>query len=239
MRLLLANPNSTEAITAACAALARAAASPGTEVVPWTNRQGPPVVDSLYGDYAAGSALARGLLDVRPVPDAVVLAGFGNYGTGAVKEVFDVPVLGMAEAAMALALPLCHRFAIITTAPRMVPYTEDLVTQCGLAARCAGVRAVMLPPLGAESPATDEAAVAELAAQARHASGTLGADLVILGGARLSPHAAALRRRTAVPILEPVACAVQLAEALVRLDLRQSKVGKYAPPPQPLERYGS
>ena len=143
--------------------------------MPWTNREGPPVVDSLYGDYTAGRALVRGLLEVRPAPDAVVLAGFGNYGTGAVKEVLDVPVIGMAEAAMALALLLCHRFAIVTTAARMVPYTEDLVAQCGVAARCAAVRAVTLPPLGAESPATDEAVVAELAAQVLHVSGSLGA----------------------------------------------------------------
>ncbi len=239
IRLLLANPNATAAITDACAALARAAASPGTEIVPWTNREGPPVVDSFHGDYAAGRALARGLLEVRPAPDAVVLAGFGNYGIGAVKEVLDVLVVGMAEAAMVLALPLCHRFAIVTTAARMIPYTEDLVAQCGVGARCAAVRAVTPPPLGAESPSTDEAVVAELAAQVGHVSGSLGADLVILGGARLSPYAAALRMRTAVPVLEPVACAVRLAEALVRLGLRQSKVGKYAPPPQPLDRYGS
>ena len=40
MRLLVANPNSTESITEACAVLARAAAAPGTEIVPWTNRDG-------------------------------------------------------------------------------------------------------------------------------------------------------------------------------------------------------
>src|SRR2546423_704383 len=58
VKLLLANPNSTEALTRACAALARGAASPGTEIVPWTNREGPPAVDSVYGDYLAGRPLA-------------------------------------------------------------------------------------------------------------------------------------------------------------------------------------
>jgi len=38
--------------------------------------------------------------------------------------------------------------------------------------------------------------------------------------------------------LEPGACAVQLAEALVRLGLRQSKAGTFASPPQPLSEYG-
>jgi len=204
--------------------------------VQWTNRQGPPVIDSVYADYMAGRPLLRGLSRLHPVPDAIVLAGFGNYGTAAVKEALDVPAIGMAEAAMTLALPLCHRFAIVTTAPRMIAYTEDLVRLAGLAERCAAVRAVSLPPIAA--PAGPEARiVAELAGVVDAARVELGADLVILGGSRLSPYAAALRRVVPIPVLEPVACGVQVAEALVRLGLRQSKAGRFAPPPQPLSEY--
>ena len=86
MRLVLANPNATAAITEACAALARAIAAPGTEIVPWKNHEGPPVVDGMVSDYQAGAALVRGMLSLAPRPDAIVLAWFGNYGTGAVKE---------------------------------------------------------------------------------------------------------------------------------------------------------
>ena len=91
-----------------------------------------------------------------------ILAGFGNYGTVAVKEALDVPVVSMAEAAMALATLLCHRFVIVTTHPRMVPYTEDLVRLAGLEARCAGVRAVVLPAL--DRFVRDEPGVAAAAA---------------------------------------------------------------------------
>jgi allantoin racemase len=230
MRVLVANPNSTGAITQACVDLARQTASPGTAITGWTNDAGPPVVDSVYADYLAGSALVRGLVGLRPVPDAVVLAGFGNYGTAAVKEALSVSVVSMAEAAMAVGGLLCHRFVIVTTSPRMVPYTEDLIRLAGFDHRCAGVRAVALPPVGEPAPPGD-AVVAELAAQVGLAEGELRADLVILGGARLSPYAAELRRRVRMPVIEPVACAVQVAEGLVRLDLRQSKTGRFAPPP--------
>ena len=232
MRVLLANPNATEVVTKACALLAREAASPGTEIVEWTNAGGPPLIDSYYGDYLAGRPLATALAALRPAPDAVVLAGFGNYGTHAVKEVLDVPVVGLPEAAMAYATPLCHRFAIITTATRMIAYTEDLVEALGFAARCAAVRAVQLPPIGAEPPA--DQVVTALASEAA----ATGADLVILGGSRLSPYAAALRARTPLVVVEPVACAVTMAESLVRIGLRQSKSGKFARPPRPLEEYG-
>ncbi len=236
MRILVANPNATEAITDACLALARAAASPGTELTGWTNRQGPPIIDSFYSDYMAGRPLARAVVDIRPLPDAVVLAGFGNYGTAAVKEILDVPVIAMAEAAMAFAMPFCHRFAIVTTSPRMIPYTQDLVTFLGFDAHCAGVRAVSMPPPDPSQPG-HERVLDQLAEEVGRVTET-GADLVILGGALLSPYAGALRARTPVPVIEPVACAVQMAEAVVRLDLRQSKLRKFAPPPRRLAEYG-
>ena len=236
MRILVANPNATEAITDACLALARAAASPGTELAGWTNRQGPPIIDSFYSDYMAGRPLARAVVDIRPLPDAVVLAGFGNYGTAAVKEILDVPVIAMAEAAMAFAMPFCHRFAIVTTSPRMIPYTQDLVTFLGFDAHCAGVRAVSMPPPDPSQPG-HERVLDQLAEEVGRATET-GADLVILGGALLSPYAGALRARTPVPVIEPVACAVQMAEGVVRLELRQSKLRKFAPPPRRLAEYG-
>ena len=236
MRILVANPNATEAITDVCLALARGAASPGTELTGWTNRQGPPIIDSFYGDYMAGRPLARAVVEIRPLPDAVVLAGFGNYGTAAVKEILDVPVIAMAEAAMAFAMPFCHRFAIVTTSPRMIPYTQDLVTLLGFDAHCAGVRAVSMPPPG-PSQSGQERVLDQLAEEIRRVTET-GADLVILGGALLSPYAGPLRARTPVPVIEPVACAVQMAEAVVRLDLRQSKLRKFAPPPRRLAEYG-
>jgi len=232
VRVILANPNATAAITEACAQLARAAAAPGTEIVPWTNRAGPPVVDGLGSDYLAGAALVRGLVAVSPLPDAIVLAGFGNYGTGAVKETLHVLVVNMAEAAMACAVPLCHRFAIVTTSPRMVAYTEDVVHAFGFASRCAVIRAVSLPAIDAP-PLPDQDIVERLAAEAKQAHAASGADLVILGGARLSPYAADLRQRTPITIIEPVACGIAMAEALVRIGLRQSSAGKFASPAPP------
>jgi allantoin racemase len=230
VRILAANPNATRAVTEACLALARRAASPGTEIVGWTNQTGPPVVDSAYRDSLAGGLLARALRDLRPPPDAVVLMGFGNYGTAAVKELLEVPVVSMAEAAMAFAVPLCHRFGIVTTTARMIPYTEDLVRLSGFSEKCAVVRSVELPPPG-EAMTADAAILDRLGEEVRRLRDGDGVDLIILGGARLSPYADGLRTRSVVPVVEPVATGVQFAEALVRLGLRQSKAGKYASPP--------
>jgi allantoin racemase len=42
--------------------------------------------------------------------------------------------------------------------------------------------------------------------------------------------AASLARKFAVPVIDGVACAVKLVEALAALGLRTSKLGGYAPP---------
>jgi allantoin racemase len=218
MRLLLANPNATERVTKASADLARAVALPGTEIEEWTNRAGPALIDSYNADAAAARSLVAALGALTPVPDSVVLAGFGDYGTRAVKETLAVPVIALAEAALAYAVAVCDRFAIVTTSARMIAYTEDLVERLGFAPRCRAVRAVELPPIAAGEPPADEIVptIAEVAT-------ATGADLVILGGSRLSPYAAALRGSISLTVVEPVACAVTLAESLVRIGVRRRR----------------
>src|SRR3989442_15977158 len=146
------------------------------------------------------------------------------------------PVIGLPGARMASAAPLSPRFVIVTPLPRMIPYTQALVPALGFAARLAAVRSVGLPPVGKDEPPAPEV-VRSLAAEVPAAHASAGADLAILGGSRLSPYAAALRGCTPLVVIEPLACTVALAESLARLGLRQSKAGKFAPPPRPLGEY--
>ena len=57
-----------------------------------------------------------------------------------------------------------------------------------------------------------------------------GAEAIVLGCAGMTDLARDLERKAGVPVLDGVACAVSLAESLVRLGLRTSKRGAYAPP---------
>ena len=57
MRILVANANTTEAITALCAEAARAAASPGTTIIPATPRFGPAVISTRAENIIAGHAV--------------------------------------------------------------------------------------------------------------------------------------------------------------------------------------
>ena len=71
--------------------------------------------------------------------DAAIIAAFGDPGLFGARELFDIPVVGMAEAAMLTACMLGRRFAIVTSRGHsaLVP---GMIEMHGLVQRCAGVR---------------------------------------------------------------------------------------------------
>ena len=237
MKLLVINPNSSETVTGAIMESARRAAAPGTSLVPVTTKGGTRNIDSAVGDYLSGAYMIRTCLDAVPVhrPDAVVLAGFGRVGIDALKEALSVPVVSISEASMAVACLLGHRFTTLTMLQQFIPYQQDLVRYYGFEAKCASVRAINV---NVEECVTDrERTLAELSAAIRAVVEQDRAEVVILACAGLCGYDRELTKLAGVPVLDPVAVAVKVAEGLVGLGLSHSKIRKFADPPQPLDQY--
>ena len=139
MKLMIVNPNSSETVTGAIMESARRGASPGTELVGVTTKGGTRNIDSAFGDYLSGAYVIRTCLEAVPLhqPDAVVLAGFGRVGIDALKEALTIPMVSIAEASMAMACLLGHRFTTLTMLQQFIPYQQDLVRLFGFEAKCA------------------------------------------------------------------------------------------------------
>jgi allantoin racemase len=237
VKLLILNPNSSEVVTGAIMESAQRAASPGTELFPVTTKGGTRNIDSAFGDYLSGANAIRTGLDAVAVhrPDAVVLAGFGRVGIDALKEALAIPVVSISEASMAMACLLGHRFTTLTMLKQFVPYQQDLVRYYGFEAKCASVRAI---DVNVEQCVTDrDRTLRELSAEIRTIVEEDRAEVVILACAGLCGYERDLSRLAGVPVLDPVAVAVKVAEDLVALGLCHSKVRKFAPPPQSLDSY--
>jgi len=237
MKLLIVNPNSSEVVTGAIMESARRAASPKTELIAATPKAGPRNIDSAYGDYMAGHHMLAATREAVRVhrPDAIVLAGFGNVGIGALKEIMDVPVVSISEASMAVASILGHRFSTLTMLRQFIPYQQDLVRLYGFEAKCASVRAINI---NVEDCVTNrEEALRQLGEQVQMLVREDGAEVVILACAGLCGYEEALTKMTGVPVLDPVTVAVKVAESLVALGLCHSKVRKFHAPPQDLPAY--
>jgi len=231
--LLLINPNTTPSITDLVLKAARRFAARGTKLRAVTGAFGPRYIASRVGYAIAAHAAVDALANDRSRKDAVVLACFGDPGLAALREVSKVPVIGMADAAILTACGLGKRFSIVTGGAPWKPMLEEFVAARGLAERLASVRTV--PPSGADIARNPKAAMALLARGCRACAKEDGADVVILGGAGLAGLAAKLKSRVEVPLLDGVACAVSMAEALARQ--KTVKFGTAAAPP-PVDSIG-
>jgi allantoin racemase len=127
---------------------------------------------------------------------------------------------------------LGHRFVVVTTLSRSIAAIETNLMKYGLAARCAGVRACEVPVLALDDPASN--ASAQIGAEIEHAKREDRAEAIVLGCAGMADLAARLTDKHGLPVIDGVASAVKLAEALATLGLKTSKIGAYAGPrPKP------
>ena len=81
-----------------------------------------------------------------------------------------------------------------------------------------------------ELEAQSERAVDAIVEQASDAVQFDRAEMICLGCGGMAELEQKVRERTGVPVVDGVACAVTIAEALVRLTLKTSKVRTYAMP---------
>jgi Asp/Glu/hydantoin racemase len=110
---------------------------------------------------------------------------------------------------------LGRRFGVVCFTRALVPMYEDCLARRGLAARCAGFRAG--PGFTGDPGTVAEEREAMVAALVDEAVRLDGADVVIIAGGPLAGLARSLGPRAPVPLIDGVAAAVGLAEALVRL----------------------
>ena len=226
MRLLLANPNTTQAVTDTIAATARAAASPGTEIVPATARFGARIIgtrsEMAIAEHAALDVLAR----ESDGCNAAIIGASIDSGLRAAREMFAFPVLGLTESALHVACLSGARFGTITLSRRSAYPLREMVEGYGLAARCGGMRVVDCTPL--DLMANPERVGELVVTEAEHLVAVEMVDVVVLIGAVMAPMAARVQPRLSVPVIEGVSAAVALAEAMVRLRLPKARAGGYA-----------
>jgi allantoin racemase len=231
MRIKIINPNTTASFTERCLVAGRAVAAPGTEILAGHPSHGTPSVESSVDE---ATAILGVIEQVRAGEadgvDGYVIACFGDTGLEAAREVARGPVVGMTEAALYTAALIAPVFSIVTLPPRTRIFAERVLWHAGLERRCPKVRTIDVAVLDCD----DEASVVmePFIAEARRAILEDNAEAVILGCAGLQPLVEPLSRTLGVPVIEGVAAAVKLAEALVAMRLATSKRGAWGYPPQ-------
>jgi allantoin racemase len=228
MRILVLNANTTDFVTQTAAAEARRVASPGTEIVTATADFGGAIVatrsEHAIAEHAAVVLAARHATDC----DAVVIAVSYDTGLKALREMLNVPVVGMTEAALLSACMLGGPIGLISFGRRVWPIYRELVDGYGLSARIAGRR--VSDNTTAYKPGDYSALDAELVATAHDLIEKDGAEGIVVLGAVMAGASRRIEDRVPVPVLDGMRCAIPQAEALVRIGARKPTTGSYAPP---------
>ncbi len=224
MRILVINPNTTASMTQKIAVAARAAASPGVEIIAANPADGPASIEGYYDEVFSVPGIIEEMRKAGEV-DATILACFDDTGLDAARCISPAPVIGIGEAAFHFASLVAHRFGVVTTLSRSVAAIEHNLMKYGLAGRCGGVRACEVPVLDLEAPQSGARDL--IVAEARRSIVEDRAEAIVLGCAGMTDLAQDLSN---VPVLDGVSCAVALAEATVRLGLRTSKLNTYQAP---------
>ncbi len=227
MKLLIVNPNTSLAMTAAIAAAAREAAAAGTEIVATQPSFGPLSIEGHFDEAIAAAGVAE-QVRLSAGHDGVVIACFGDPGLDAAREATSAPVIGIAEAAFHAASLLATGFSVVTTMTRTCVIAERLALRYGFERHCRGVHGTDIPVLDLEGGGAET--LAQIEGVARRALERDRSGAIVLGCAGMAALCRELQQRLQVPVIDGVAVAVKFAESLAALGLRTSERGDYAAP---------
>jgi allantoin racemase len=227
LRLLLVNSNTNSEMTATLAAHAIAGHENAIEITAVTPPFGAGYVESradvAIAAHAILVAIARAVRSAPQRFDVCVIACFGEPGLAAARELFDFPVVGLAEAAMHTAAQVSTRFALLSRSDGWTQMLRELVTLYGFERHCAGVFSLeALRNAGHDAPAD----LAEAASYfGRHIMRHSGADALILGGAALTGVAPKIQPQLPIPVIDSLSAGIGQACQLARLGVERPQAG--------------
>ena len=215
MRILVINPNSTEAVTRGIDEAVeplRMAGGPAIDCV--TLKEGPPGIETQQQVDAVVSPMLNLVLSKEKQYAAFVVACYSDPGLYALREATRKPVLGIAECAILTALTLGPKFGVIAILKQSIPRHLRYVGAMGVSGRLAAELPVGLPVVELSNEDKTFGRMVEVgkALRDRHA-----ADVVIMGCAGMARYRKALQDELGLPVVEPTQAAVAMAIGRVRL----------------------
>ena len=215
MRILVINPNSTEAVTRGIDEAVeplRMAGGPAIDCL--TLKEGPPGIETQQHVDRVVPHLLSLVSQKESQYAAFVIACYSDPGLHSVREVTKKPVLGISECGILTALTLGHRFGVIAILQKSIPRHLRYVGAMGVSERLAGELPVDLPVVELSNEQKTFGRMVEVgkALRERH-----GADVLVMGCAGMARYRKPLQDAIGIPVVEPTQAAVGMAIARVRL----------------------
>jgi allantoin racemase len=215
MRLLIVNPNTSQGVTARIREAANAIAQPEDDFTTLCPAFGPELIVTAQDAEQASLAVVETVKAYDAPCDGIVLASFGNTGAEQVRALRpDIPVIGIASAAFAVAGALGGRFGIVTFGQSLIAGLTEKAHEAGLGAQLIGTLAVRCADFG--DPGTVQSRYADALAELCADMHQRGATSIVMGGGPLAGVAAKLAPHCAVPLIDGTQSAINMIRAATR-----------------------
>lgn len=226
-KICIVNPNTTKAITHKIDLTAKKYANLDTEIFSVEPNVGPESIEGFYDEAFCIPGLVEQIKKNNDA-DAYIIACFDDTGLEVVRSITEKPVIGIGEAAYHVATMISGNFTVITTLARSIrPLTHNL-KKYGLFENCVKITAIDVPVLDLENISNEN--LDKLNKVIKDTIKNDKAEAIILGCAGMTDLARNLETKHKLPVIEGVSSAVVLAESLINLKVKTSKVGSYALP---------
>ena len=216
MRILVINPNSTEAVTRGIDEAVeplRMSGGPAIECV--TLKEGPPGIETQQHVDGVVAPLLKLVRQKETDYAAFVIACYSDPGLHSVREATKKPVLGISECGILTALTLGQRFGVIAILQQSIPRHLRYVGALGVTDRFAGELPVGIPVVELADENKTFGRMVEVGRALRQGH---GADVVVMGCAGMARYRKPLQDEIGVPVVEPTQAAVAMAIGRVRLN---------------------
>ncbi len=208
MRIVVLNPNSTEAVTDGIdTALDPLRLDGGPSIECATLAKGPPGIETDAHVQAVAAPIAR-FVASREDGAAFVIACFSDPGLAEARRATRRPVLGMAACGLLTATALGSRFGVISILEQAVPRHLRYYDALGVRSRLAGDRAV---GVGVTGLADESRTLGPMMATGAALRDEDGADVLVLGCAGMARYRERLEDSLGIPVVNPVLAAAGMA----------------------------
>jgi len=213
-RIVVINPNSLQETTAAIEHAVTVFSGFPLEIVCKTSHDGPPGIQTQSEADDAVAPLVKLATQTARDADAIVIACFSDPGLHGLRERLAIPVLGIGESAMLVALATAQRIGVIAIAEASIVRHHRYFSAMGIIGRLAGERALNMQVRELADVKSTQRRLIEVGRQLKEID---GAGVLVLGCAGMASLRAAVEDETGLPVVEPTQAAVSLAIGRMRL----------------------
>ncbi len=214
-RILVINPNSTEAVTQGIDEGMAALRIPGGPAIDcMTLKEGPPGIETQQQVDGVIPHLLHLVREREAEYSAFVIACYSDPGLHSVRESTAKPVLGISECGILTALTLGQKFGVIAILQKSIPRHLRYMGAMGVMDRLAGELPVGLAVTELSDEKKTFGRMVEVATALRDVH---GANVIVMGCAGMARYRKPLQDAVGLPVVEPSQAAVGMAIARVRL----------------------